>query len=111
MGQQVLSESDGAREDKKKSRLFLVGHGQEVGPAIPIILLIVTLKISHVASQGSQVTHCWICSIITIDLRHTDESEGRELGVLSSQWVPATHMPWGAQPRNLPHSYARRAQA
>lgn len=56
MGQRILSESDGTREDKKKWRLFLVGHGQEVGPAIPIILLIITLQISHVVSQGSQVT-------------------------------------------------------
>lgn len=88
-----------------------MGHGQEVGPAIPAILLIITFKISHVVSQGSQVTHCWICNIITIDLRHMDESKGRELGFLSSQWVPATHMPCGAQPRNLPHSYARHAQA
>ena len=75
-----------------------MGHGQEVGPAKPVTLLIVTLKISHVASQGSQVTQRWICSIVTIDLRHTDESEGRELGVLSSQWVPAAICPADPSP-------------
>lgn len=107
MGQQVLSESDGARGDEKNGGSSQWAMDRKWGQLYPYSSLSLLL---FSVSRGFPVTCCWICNIIILDLKHIDKEEEQRT-VLSCRWVPAAQMPCGAQPRNLPQSCVSCAQA
>lgn len=76
MGQQVLSESDGARGDEKNGGSSQWAMDKKWGQLYPYSSLSLLL---FSVSRGFRVTCCWICNIIILDLKHIDKRKNSEL--------------------------------